>query len=97
MDMERFIAERKLTSATDPAKDVTVRIAEPHYDAAADNYQCVYRIVGPEIDIRRAAFGVDSVQALQCALVIIGAEISRIEQTIGKLQFEDGDHGFPDR
>lgn len=90
------IAERTLTCAEDAQREVVVRLAKPELNLGGADYECAYRIVGLGIDITRFAAGLDSMQALQLAFAMVGAELAHIEQTTGfNLRFCDGDTGFP--
>ena len=89
------IAERTLTCAEDAQREVVVRLAKPELNRGGANYECAYRIVGLG-NITRFAAGLDSMQALQLAFAMVGAELAHIEQTTGfHLRFCDGDTGFP--
>jgi len=86
-------AESTLACAEDPQQKVVVRLAKPELNG---DYECAYEIVGLGIDITRFAAGLDSMQALQLAFAMVGAELAHIEQTTGfHLRFGDGDTGFP--
>ena len=87
------IAERSLTFDSDGVeKPVRVQIGRP-YAESDGAYFCPYRVVGLASEGTRRAGGVDAIQALQLALVMIGAELS----TSSKSLKWDGESstGFP--
>jgi hypothetical protein len=92
----QFVAERTLVCAEDPEQRIVVRLAKPACNPKTKDYECVFRITGRGVSLVRFAAGFDGVQALQLALVMIGAEIGRIEKALGiRLRFGDlGDAGF---
>ncbi|HEY7339073.1 MAG TPA: hypothetical protein VH639_29560 [Bryobacteraceae bacterium] len=88
-------AERVLTCVGDEEKKFVVRLA-PLEPSGRGEYKCAYQIVGPGVKINRAAYGLDAIQALQCAFVVIGGELAHIERAEGlRFEFAGGDHGFP--
>jgi hypothetical protein len=93
----RFMAKRTLVCADDPKQRIVVRLAKPTRDPKTKDYECAYRISGMGVSLDRFAAGFDGVQALQLALVMIGAEFGRIEKTSGiRLRFGDLENaGFP--
>jgi hypothetical protein len=91
-----IIARRALTCAEDPERKFLVRIAKPLRARRSGDYACHYEITGPTIGVKRVVYGLDAVQALQCALVVIAGDLERIEQVQSiHLQFGGGGHGFP--
>jgi hypothetical protein len=92
-----FIAERTLICAQNPRQNVVVKLAKPKLNARTKDYECAYQITGKGVHVNRWAAGLDSFQALQLALSMIGVEIGRIEKAFG-LQFRFSDlqsSGFP--
>ena len=79
----QFVAERTLVCPEDPEQRIVVRIARPARDPKTKDYECAFRITGRGVSLVRFAAGFDGVQALQLALVMIGAEIVRIEEALG--------------
>jgi hypothetical protein len=79
----QFIAERTLVSAENPNHKVVVRLAEPKLNGKTRDYECIYQISGKDVNLTRSAAGLDAMQALQLAFVMIGAEIGRIEKAFG--------------
>ena len=93
---DNTIAERTLSFAAEPSRRLTVRLAKPDLNRDADEYRCHYEIVGEGVEIARYAAGLDAFQALQCAILAIGAHIVHIERTSATdLRWLDGDAGFP--
>ena len=93
---DNTIAERTLSFAAEPSRRLTVRLAKPDLNRDADEYRCHYEIVGEGVEIARYAVGLDAFQALQCAILLIGADIVHIEQIRATdLRWLDGDAGFP--
>ena len=89
-----WIAERKLVLVRD-GKDVpiVVRIAAPTQKSTRE-YECTFRIEGEEIEIQQSIFGVDGIQAIQLATVIIGSTIGTLGEGYSWLG-QDGYSGFP--
>jgi hypothetical protein len=70
------MAERALTLSLDGVeKPIKVLIGRP-YAEPDGGYFCPYRVTGVDSEQTRRAGGVDGIQALQLALVMIGAELS---------------------
>jgi len=90
-----IIAERNLAVADKPDKLVTVRLCAPELNKSG-NYTCAYEIIGADFEISRFAEGMDAFQALQGALIHIGAQLTRLQNEHGvTLQFAGGNPGFP--
>ena len=89
------IAERNLAVADKPGTWVTVRLRVPELNESG-NYTCAYEITGADFEISRFAEGIDAFQALQGALIHIGAQLTRLQNEHGiTLQFAGGNPGFP--
>ena len=70
------IAERELTLVSNEKQgSVTVSLGRP-YREADGAYLCPFRVKGLGKELSREAGGVDGIQAMQLALVMIGAELS---------------------
>lgn len=70
------IAERELSLVSGEKQGVvTVSIGRP-YREADGAYFCPFRVRGLGRELSRKAGGVDGIQAVQLALVMIGAELS---------------------
>jgi hypothetical protein len=88
--MSSVIAKRILTCVEDPTFKITVRLDRPRLVRKTGDYECSFEILGSGLKRARSAAGLDSFQALQLALSMIGAEISRIERETGRqLRFSD--------
>lgn len=71
-----FIAERFLTLNEDgEERRIRIALGRP-YQEPDKAYFCPYRITGIGVERTKRAGGVDSIQAIQLALVLIGAELS---------------------
>jgi hypothetical protein len=92
-----IIAERTLLTNEVPAREVRVRVARPTLNSEYQEYECAYYINGPGIARSNVSRGLDGIQALQGAFVMIGREVAYLEaQNDFTLTFSDlGDAGFP--
>jgi uncharacterized protein DUF6968 len=95
---EAFIAERILICVENPSLKVLVKLAKPKRNPKGKDFESTYQITGKALNITRSIAGVDAFQALQLALLMIGADIGRIERESGiRLRFSGGeDAGFSD-
>jgi hypothetical protein len=74
------IAERCLTLNTgEEEREIRISLGRP-YQEPDRAYFCPFRISGMGEDYLNRAGGVDSIQALQLALVMIGATLSTISE-----------------
>jgi hypothetical protein len=90
------VARRVLAFAGATRREIVVRFAKPLRARASGDYVCYYQITGQGVSVQRPVYGLDSVQALQCAFVVAAGDLARIERSVGaRLQFGGGDHGFP--
>lgn len=89
-----IVANRTLKLRKDGADtDVAVRIFAPRPDR--DHWMCEYEIDWPEGTRKFAAHGLDSVQALELALKMIGSEIYTSEYHKSKmLSWEKPGQGY---
>jgi hypothetical protein len=85
------IASRKL--ALDGEDKVTVLIGKPEKCPDEDDYYCPYQIVGVGSARVRLAIGVDTTQALQLALKMIGADLHASGAKLTWL--DEAELGFP--
>ncbi len=93
------ILERTLWLSDGMAKrPVTVKVGKPYSVDDGRNFVCPFEIGGIEVTTLKSAMGVDSVQALWSALMIIGVALNAsAEYKTGQLRwFDDQDDlGFP--
>ncbi len=77
------IAERNLTLDSDGTEEVlTVQIGRPYYVEPDGVWFCPFNVIGLLPKGTRRAGGVDAIQALQLALVMIGAELSTSSKSL---------------
>ncbi len=99
MDQSRHpFAERHLLLREEGgARRITVQIGPVLHHA--QDASCQYRIVGFGPDVAREIWGLDSVQALQLALIAIGSDLDALGAGGGYSTEDDADgetgHGFP--
>lgn len=102
-DIGEVVAERQLYLEGQPRATIRVMLGRPQRRPAPSNEDfslCPYQIVGVGDESVRAAGGVDSFQALQLALEMIGSEL-HLKYGVEhghKLRWEAGkgtDIGFP--
>jgi hypothetical protein len=89
-----FIATRTLTLRTEAGnRAIAIRVFAPEADGTA--WSCRYEIDWPEGTKATAAFGIDSVQSLQIALQMIGADLyTSAYHKSGKLAFQESGKGY---
>jgi hypothetical protein len=76
MPLGEVMAERVLQAMKEGKAHVaTVRIGKPVKSADARDYRCPYQVAGIGDDVIRSASGEDSMQALELAIKMIGAEL----------------------
>jgi len=76
------IAERYLSlSMNGEERQIRIALGRP-YQEPDHAYFCPFKIIGLEAERARRAGGVDSIQAIQLALVMIGAELSRYSELL---------------
>ncbi|MGZ7061411.1 MAG: DUF6968 family protein [Candidatus Angelobacter sp.] len=70
------MAERELEATRDGKSRVAiVRIGKPIKSVDATDFRCPYQVAGIGDDVIRSASGEDSMQALQLAIKMVGAEL----------------------
>ncbi len=102
-EISEAIAERYLYLEGQPDMKIRVRIGKPQRVTSPqrnDFVFCPYQIIGIGDEKVRSAGGVDEVQALQLAMVMIGSELYFLlnRKYDGKIRWDagkDGDLGFP--
>src|ERR1700761_8224425 len=76
---------------------VIVALSGPTIEEGEDDYRCNYEITGLRTEEKGRVFGSDALQALQLALIRIGAILYTSEEWRGNLLTWNGDAelGFP--
>ncbi|MGH9966600.1 MAG: DUF6968 family protein [Pyrinomonadaceae bacterium] len=98
--IENVIAVRELylTNSQAVSRPILVCIGRPYQNAEFGEYLCEYQITGVGSEEVRRITGIDAVQALQCALVVLGADLTAlnasIDNTLRWKGGEPGDVGF---
>jgi hypothetical protein len=84
-ELDQVVGERSLGGQTASGEDVEVLIQLGMPRPFVDNtgYECPCRIVGPSFDTVSWTAGLDSIQALQLTLVMIGALVRRLCRDAG--------------
>jgi hypothetical protein len=95
--MDDIIAEQLLYFDGDVGRRVLVRLGRPRRSGPAE-YGCQYEIETAIGAKKRVAYGVDSVQALDCAFIMIGGEIAYLERSAdSRIVHLNGEkHSFPE-
>lgn len=80
-------------------RTVSVFLGMPQQSPHSSGYHCSFQVIGIGSQQTQLARGVDSIQALQSALVLIGVSLNHLNNEIGgKLAWEGGgkgELGFP--
>jgi hypothetical protein len=80
-------------------RTVSVFLGEPQQSPDSTGYHCPFQVIGIGSQHTQLARGVDSIQALQSALMLIAASLKHLNNEIGgKLAWEGGckgELGFP--
>ena len=96
-----IIATRRFYFADDAdnVRTVSVFIGEPQPSSDSPGYQCPFQVIGIGSQKTQLAHGYDSIQALQSAMILIGARLDRLNHELGcRLRWDgggDGELGFP--
>jgi hypothetical protein len=97
----QIIAERELSVTNDEGRDtvLVVKIGIPQKFPDSSDYYVPYQIDGMGSETVRYAGGIDAVQALQGAMILIGADLYALNETLNRrlrwIGDEEGDLGFP--
>jgi hypothetical protein len=100
-DIDDIIAVREfyLTENDEPNRIVKLSVGKPKAFPNSEGYYCPFQILGAGAENIKYAAGVDAIQALQLAMVMIGATLSFLNEELdGRLRWEggsEGDFGFP--
>ena len=80
-------------------RTVSVFLGKPQQSPDSTGYHCPFQIIGIGSQQTQLARGVDSIQALQSALILIAASLDHLNNALGsKLAWEGGckgELGFP--
>lgn len=91
-----IIAERVLDAQKDAQLYVvTVRIGRPLKSVGAADFRCPYQVAGIGDDVIRSASGEDSMQALELAIKMLGAELHFRYKDFSFMWLGKTDIGFP--
>jgi len=96
-----IIATRRLYyfDDADRKKAISVVVGKPRAVPDSNEFQCSYQLIGIGTQETRTARGHDSVQALQSALILVAANLNRLNDRLGgRLIWEGGakgELGFP--
>ncbi len=100
-ELGEIVAERRLLSVAQDGqtREVVILLGKPRPfpDAPYRDYYCPYQIRGVGTEKVGAAGGVDALQAMQLAMVAIGATLENVQKTCKvDLRWNDGstDLGF---
>lgn len=78
---------------------VSVLIGKPRPEEDLSGYKCPFQVVGIGAQKTHLAHGLDSIQALQSAMILVGANLHQLNDEVGgKLSWNDaprGELGFP--
>lgn len=96
-----IIASRKLYVIDEQGhkRPVSVFVGKPEPGVDGSGYVCPFQIIGVGSQATYAAHGVDSIQAIQAAFVLLGANLHHLnEELAGRVFWEGGatgELGFP--
>jgi len=91
-----IIATRRLyfLDETNRKRTVSVFIGKPEDSPDSPGYQCPFQVIGIGGQETHLAQGLDSIHALQSALILIAAHLNQLNDEIGgKLSWEGGPEG----
>jgi len=99
VELGLVVAERRLRLSDDPDREVWVRLGLPQLfpDQPFRDYYCPYQIVGLGDERVRYAAGVDSLHAIEGALLLLPTELNALRKSYPGLGWEDapdGHYGF---
>ena len=80
-------------------KPISVIVGKPQPIADSSEYQCHFQLIGIGNPDPQTARGHDSIQALQSALILVGATLNHLNDRLGRRLVWDGgvkgELGFP--
>jgi hypothetical protein len=91
-----IIATRRLYFFDDGniKRTVSVLLGMPQQSSDSPAYHCPFQVIGIGSQQTQLARGVDSIEALQSALILIAASLNHLDNQIGgRLAWEDGGEG----
>jgi hypothetical protein len=100
-DIGEIIATRSLQylDESNNQRTVSVFVGKPQQSQDSPSYHCPFQIIGIGSQQTQLARGHDSIQALQSALILIGANLNHLNDELGRKLFWDGgakgELGFP--
>jgi hypothetical protein len=100
-DIGEIIATRRLQylDESNNKRTVSVFVGKPQQTPDSPNYHCPFQIIGIGSQQTLSARGHDSIQALQSALILIGANLNHLNDELGRKLVWDGsakgELGFP--
>lgn len=93
------VRELNLRENDKPSAIVKILIGKPRVFPDSEGYCCPFQIVGVGAENIKYAAGVDAIQSLQLAMVMIGATLQFLNEGLnGELRWEgggEGDFRFP--
>ena len=99
LPLGRIIAERRLRDAEDPSREVRLLIGEPREfpDTPNRDYYCPLQVVGVGAERVLCIGGVDAVQALELAVLILPSVLENLRKDhpgLGWVDAPPGDYGL---
>lgn len=91
-----IIATRKLyfVDESNIKRTVSVFVGKPLESPNSPGYHCSFQVIGIGTQETHVAQGLDSIHALQSALIMIAAHLNQLNDEIGGiLSWEGGPHG----
>jgi hypothetical protein len=89
----------RLLNADGSQEEILILIGKPQPSSDSIGFYCPFQITGVGTEKIKYAKGVDSVQALQSVMLLIGLDLEFLNETMGKRLRWDGDGegglGFP--
>lgn len=94
--LEDVIAERVLEARKDGQTfRATVRLGRPFRSPDGSHYRCPYQVVGLGDDTIRSAAGEDSIQAIELAFKMLGADLYGYYKAFAFTWLGQPELGFP--
>lgn len=93
------VRELSLAGSDESSASIKIFLGKPNVLPDGGGYYCPFQIVGVGAEDIKYAAGVDPIQSLQLAMVMIGATLQFLNEGLdGELRWEgggEGDLGFP--